>query len=186
LAAASEAALAAAALSASEAAAARASFTRFDADCSIHSSFPSSAFVQIKTVCWWVSLESSVVQEIVAGAVVVSDAVGVAELKADAVVSEATAWPPHAVSARRAALAMTAVFASRPETGESRLPSADWQDIPSGNRTSLRPKRVFICAPTNQIQMKVLADLSTGTRVRYRLLYSTKSVIYAIKLCQLQ
>jgi hypothetical protein len=93
LAAASDAALAAAALRASEAAAARASFTCFDADCSIHNSFPSSAFVQIKTVCWWVSLESSVVQEIVAGAVAVADAVGVseAELKADAVGSEATA-----------------------------------------------------------------------------------------------
>jgi hypothetical protein len=139
--------------------------------------------VQIKTVCWWVSLESSVGQEIVAGAVAVGDAVGVseAELKADAVGSEATAWPPQAVSARRAALAITAVLASRPETGESRLSSADWQDISFGNRILLRPKRVFICAPTNQIQMKVLADFSTGTRVRYRLLYSTKSVIYAIK-----
>ncbi|MBT2596226.1 hypothetical protein [Arthrobacter sp. ISL-72] len=63
------------------AAAARASVTRFDSDCSIHSSFPASLFVQMKTFGGYFSVAFSVTQPDDAGAVGVG--VGVALGEAD-------------------------------------------------------------------------------------------------------
>jgi hypothetical protein len=150
----SAAAFSAAAFSAATfaAAAARASTTLFDSDCSIHSSFPASVLVQMKTFGGYFSVAFSVRQADEAGAVAlgVGTAVADAESLTREELSEAADWPPQAVAEITTATAKAPPATRRREIHDRFEVRSAWPtSLSAGFRASLRGKSVFIYCSRN-------------------------------------